>query len=429
MRLGEYNISTGDVRRIPVDYSPFLNPGVIITSATVSCNSPSSTVSLPASYLSPTQRQIYFYVTSTTLAEQFTVVLVVNTNDGQVLNDVIFINVINPGFVLSNPPAQVLQFGPTGPTGAGAFTGPTGPIGTGPTGAASVVTGPTGSTGFTGPTGLQGSQGTQGNTGPTGLTGPTGNTGPTGLNALLTYVATTDPGPTNDSTQGYSVGSIGLNSASGITFVCRDNTAGNAVWDRKVQQQLPRVVGNWYWPDNAATWQGVASLVSNIAALHPVTFEERFTIDQLAVGVIANPTGGTGSCAIYASSATGPTGPALGTTTFSYGVTGMVAATLTPNVQVEPGVVYWLGVVASVAAGTPSFIAGNVATAPTSIQTRLGTPTLSNLGAGNNTLSGLATVKHQVSNMVPPAWGTMGLTGSLQGGSITFVGFHVGSIP
>lgn len=284
-----------------------------------------------------------------------------------------------------------------------------------------------GSGGF-GPTGPTGS-GAPGGQGVTGPTGPLG-TGPTGIGALLVYVAATDPGPTNDGTQGYSVGSAGLNSASGVSFVCRDNTTGAAVWDRRIQQQAPRVAGNWYWPDNITAWQSSLSLTSNFAQLIPIMFEERLTLDQLAVGIVSNPTGGTGSCAVYASSATGPTGPALGTTTWSYSATGMVAGTLTPNVQVEPGVVYWLGATVSIGAGTqPSVVCSNPTSMVPPLLTRVGTPTLANLGAGNNSITGNVVGKLLVANMVPPAWGTMGLTGSMSAGSHPFIAFHVGSIP
>lgn len=44
--------------------------------------------------------------------------------------------------------------------------------------------------------------------------------------------ATTDPGPTNDSSQGYQLGAIWFNTAAGFKrkWVCLDNTAGAAKW-------------------------------------------------------------------------------------------------------------------------------------------------------------------------------------------------------
>jgi hypothetical protein len=245
---------------------------------------------------------------------------------------------------------------------------------------------------------------------------------------LSAYVATTDPGPTNDITQGYSVGSAGLNSTTGIVFICRDNTAGVAVWDRRVQLQAPKVTGNWYWYD-FGFWQTAGPLASNQAKLIPVTFEERFTIDQLACGLVSSPTGATGSMAIYASSATGPTGPALGTTVYSTGVTGMIAATLSPNVQVEPGTIYWVGIVSSLSSGVqPQYICTAAGATPT-FAMRQGVPALGLLGAGSNNLVGQLPVEWLVFNMVPPNWGTMGNTGQTGGGATAFIAYHVGSIP
>jgi len=44
------------------------------------------------------------------------------------------------------------------------------------------------------------------------------------------YVATTDPGATDDTNAGYSVGSVWINTTSDESFKCADNTASAAVW-------------------------------------------------------------------------------------------------------------------------------------------------------------------------------------------------------
>lgn len=44
------------------------------------------------------------------------------------------------------------------------------------------------------------------------------------------YVATTDPGATDDSGAGYSVGSVWINTTSDESFKCADNTSSAAVW-------------------------------------------------------------------------------------------------------------------------------------------------------------------------------------------------------
>jgi len=44
------------------------------------------------------------------------------------------------------------------------------------------------------------------------------------------YTATSNPGVTNDSAEGYSVGSVWINTSTDAWFACTDNTVGAAVW-------------------------------------------------------------------------------------------------------------------------------------------------------------------------------------------------------
>lgn len=130
----------------------------------------------------------------------------------------------------------------TGPTGAAGATGPTGPQG-----APSVVTGPTGSIGSTGPTGPQGVTGPIGPTGVVGPTGPTGAastiTGPTGATgpstSLVNSTATGIPGINNDSSQGYSIGSHWIWTATGRVFTCISATIGGAIWVEQATRDEP----------------------------------------------------------------------------------------------------------------------------------------------------------------------------------------------
>lgn len=47
---------------------------------------------------------------------------------------------------------------------------------------------------------------------------------------ICNYLAITDPGPTNDISEDYTVGSLWLNNSSDEVFFCTDNTNGAAVW-------------------------------------------------------------------------------------------------------------------------------------------------------------------------------------------------------
>src|ERR1019366_558055 len=186
----------------------FLDRGIILTGATATVTSPTSTVASPA--LSDDSRSVYWLVQSSLLSEIFTLALTVTTNDGQTLNYTVVYTVDGP-FVVSTVPAPLpLIIGPTGTTGN------TGPGGT------AVNTGSTGPTGVTGPTGMTGATG---NTGPTGtLTGPTGatGTGPTGATGATGVTGNTGP--------------TGTGLVSDITFVI---DGGGSVLSTGVKGYLP----------------------------------------------------------------------------------------------------------------------------------------------------------------------------------------------
>lgn len=175
----------------------------------------------------------------------------------------------------------------------------------------------------------------------------------TGLLAKLnTYYGINDPNTTIDTTQGYSAGSLGVNTATGRVFVCRSPAAGAAVWDPlRTGGSAAPIPGNWYAPPyrsvNTATAQA-----NTVIRLLPMVFEARQTISQAAVNVFAVTAGATGTIALYAGNATGPTGPALASCNVSLAATGPVGATFTSPVQVEPGSFYWWGYMQSSA--TPS---------------------------------------------------------------------------
>jgi Collagen triple helix repeat (20 copies) len=291
----------------------------------------------------------------------------------------------------TGPTGSTGPTGPTGAVGAGGAVGATGPTGnTGPTGAVGAggsvgATGPTGNTGPTGPTGAAGAGGSvgatgpTGNTGPTGATGPTGNTGPTGSSGvatntgatgptgatgatgatgptgatgagLLTYVATSDPGASNDNTQGYAAGSAGINTSTGRSFICRTAATGAAVWEVILAYDHPGYVANsgtqWYgiFPGNNAVGSAASN---NQTRLTPFIIRERMTISQLGVKVSTLSSGGNIQLGLYkdAVDASGMHQPAnlidhtgsLSTTTASF-----VSGPLGANQQLEAGM-YWMG--------------------------------------------------------------------------------------
>jgi len=52
--------------------------------------------------------------------------------------------------------------------------------------------------------------------------------------ALNNLTATTDPTVNDDIDDGYAAGSVWLNTTTGVSFVCVDNTAGAAAWTRQL---------------------------------------------------------------------------------------------------------------------------------------------------------------------------------------------------
>jgi collagen type VII alpha len=233
MQLGVENITISETRRVIAHYRDSLREGEHIVSATVTCNSPVSTIT--GTMLVPDELDVIFWVNATTSVETFTVMLSVTTTDGQLFNDTIVVGVSAPATYATLTPASGLFIGTTGPTGrTGAAgtggtgqTGPTGPAGfasntgaTGPTGTAGGA-GTPGATGATGPSGSQGTQGNQGATGPTGSQGSQGTqgqTGPTGAQGTQGIQGQT--GPTgSQGTQGIQgqTGPTGSQGSQGVT--------------------------------------------------------------------------------------------------------------------------------------------------------------------------------------------------------------------
>lgn len=99
---------------------------------------------------------------------------------------------------------------------------------------------------------------------------------PANLAFTNNYSATANPAVTDDSTKGYSVGSVWMNTSNGKNYVCSDATAGAAVWIQSGQSQ------------------GLANQATPIA----LTTSATVTAAQLLVGLLtANQ--GAGAAASY----------------------------------------------------------------------------------------------------------------------------------
>ncbi len=189
--LGEDCLPAGDTVKYRANFHGLLEEREQLSNATASVTSTTSTVQNVQ--LSEDRRSAEWYVTAGTIAETFTLTLIVYDTNGQTLNYTVVYDVYGPTSEssIANPDPIIIGItGATGATGATGLVGPTGSMGS--TGPAGVPTGPTGMTGptgtagvgTTGPTGPTGAQGNTGNVGSVGATGPTGSpgmTGPTGI--------------------------------------------------------------------------------------------------------------------------------------------------------------------------------------------------------------------------------------------------------
>jgi hypothetical protein len=429
MLLGTINSAAGNRIQYAIDYSEWLERGETIVAVTFSVDQGGATIDTVTYFLD--LHGVRFFLNGGTAGDSYNIYSYATTSLGQQRIDQIAVNMAVAGAPTVGPsgntgPVYFIggQTGPTGNTGPAGIASNTGA--TGPTG----ITGPFGSatnTGATGPTGYTGAAGTSTNTGATGPAGNAGTAGPTGpTGPAQTYTGTVDPSKSNDNTQGYSAGSLGINTNTGRVFVCRSAATGAAVWDNQSVAGMPtKVAGNWYVPPGIfATVSG--SVPAGDIALFPVVFDTRMTLDQLAMIISATPgVGATGAMAIYASDAgpTGPSGPALGTTAnFSINSTGPTGGALGVNVQVEPGVLYWLAFQGST--GTVGFVTTD--TRLSTILSMIGVPSINNLPLFS---SGGALYLRVLNIPSFGTWPTLGATGSSAVTNGPLMCFHVASVP
>lgn len=98
MLLATINLTTGDIRRIPIDYSDFLPQGYSLTTVTASISPATATSTVGQIQLDPDADLVYIWVTGgSVLNEQFTLNVVAKDNFGEVLNDQINFIVVSPG--------------------------------------------------------------------------------------------------------------------------------------------------------------------------------------------------------------------------------------------------------------------------------------------------------------------------------------------
>jgi hypothetical protein len=98
MLLSTINITSGDVRRIPIDYSDFFPQGYQLVALTATISPTTATSKVTQTQIDPDHDLAWIWVQGgTVLNEQFTLNIVANDNFGQVLNDQIAFTVVAAG--------------------------------------------------------------------------------------------------------------------------------------------------------------------------------------------------------------------------------------------------------------------------------------------------------------------------------------------
>lgn len=112
------------------------------------------------------------------------------------------------------------------------------------------------------------------------------------------YSATTLPGASNDSSQGYGVGSQWIDTTTGRLFRCLSAVSSAAVWVAAEFLGSAPYQAGWHLPYREVVTAGSAP-GSTTLRIHPIVIRSRCTIDQLACRISTASAGGHIQLALY----------------------------------------------------------------------------------------------------------------------------------
>ena len=195
--------------------------------------------------------------------------------------------------------------------------------------------------------------------------------------------ATSSPGVGNDTTQGYSVGSLWTRSDTGQVWVARSVATGAAAWDSLAAQTVSDYIPTWWYsPFGASSTQAGVTVVSGTTYCTKGTIGKRITINALGIQISTTSAGGHVELGVYSDGTStltflGNVGGILTTATGSLSSTFALGSGT--NIQFEPGV-YWFCAQSDNAVSAYDSLAttGNYAVAA------MGTATLANAASGTN---------------------------------------------
>jgi hypothetical protein len=178
-------------------------------------------------------------------------------------------------------------------------------------------------------------------------------------------------------------------------FYCVDDPAGTPA-DRKATLDQIRAVpfnyiaGRWYYPNGIIGHTSASAAGIDSIRLFPFFVHQKVTVSDLAIRISTLQAGQNMQAAIYANNVTTakPTGNALSSTgNISTAGTGNISAALGANVQLTPGLLYWLATNASHA----GIVAAAINPNDNVMSIAHGTSTLNNIMASSgSTMSGLS---------------------------------------
>lgn len=141
------------------------------------------------------------------------------------------------------------------------------------------------------------------------------------LGIAIGYVDDSDPGVTNDETEGYGRLSLGLNTSTEALFVCVDPSEGAAVW-------VPLTAGGQQVYDVQMGSLGEPPDGHEDAFVAPRAFTI-LTADPAEVAVLTNPTDGTATIDVEVN------GTPVGDIQITTG--GVATVTLSADLELDPG--------------------------------------------------------------------------------------------
>ncbi len=194
---------------------------------------------------------------------------------------------------------------------------------------------------------------------------------------LSNFTATTNPGSTNDNTQGYAIGSSWFNKNTGIEYRAEAVTTNAATWvaiGSASSLGLPFVAGRFYGIPAGSTQAAVLTVLGTLYA-YPVYIPAGTTLATLSLGSTTGQTGGKGRFALFADNGAGYPGAIVaGTDSGDLAATTTAVATSGALTVALASGWYWVGSIFTASSTMPS-VTGSTAIYASSLNSLIGSDT------------------------------------------------------